>query len=87
MYTECMSATVETTIRVPTGLRDQIRAGAARHRLKQADYLSLALRELEQAEFLRSVAQITWDAEALGEARPWDEAGLAGELDPWEPGQ
>jgi len=56
-----MSVVEETTIRVPVQLRDQIRAGAAERRLKQADFIRLALRELEQAEFLRSVTATAWD--------------------------
>lgn len=61
LYTWRMSVVEETTIRVPVQLRDQIRAGAAERRLKQADFIRLALRELEQAEFLRSVTATAWD--------------------------
>ena len=82
-----MSATEETTIRVPVSLRNQIRSEAAQRRLKQADLISLALRELEQAEYLRAVAATDWDGEAAAEARQWDEADLSTELDPWEPNQ
>jgi len=80
-----MSSVEETTIRVPVTLRDQIRSGAAERRLKQADYIGLALRELKQAEFLRSVAATAWDQDALTEAREWDQADLSTGLDPWEP--
>jgi len=77
-----MSIAEETTIRVPVSLRDQIRSGAAERRLKQSDFISLALRELEQAEFLRTVAATNWDAGA----REWDDADLSTGMDPWEPG-
>ncbi|MCL2471409.1 MAG: hypothetical protein FWF25_06685 [Propionibacteriaceae bacterium] len=80
-----MSPSEETTIRVPVSLRDQIRSGAVERRLKQADFISLALRELEQAEFLRSVAAIEWDDEAVRESQEWDEANLDSAMDPWEP--
>ena len=83
-YTWCMSTMEETTIRVPVSLRDQIRSGAAQRRLKQADFISLALRELEQAEFLRAVAATDW-GDATTEAREWDEADLSAGIDPWEP--
>ena len=46
--------------------------------------LTLALRELEQADFLKSVAEIQWD-EADTETRDWQDADLTGPLDPWEP--
>ena len=80
-----MSVLEETTIRVPVSLRDRIRTGAAEHRLKQADFIRLALRELEQAEFLRTVAETTWDNQAIAEAQDWDDADLISELDPWSP--
>ncbi|MCL1898463.1 MAG: hypothetical protein FWG16_06545 [Micrococcales bacterium] len=80
-----MSAVEETTIRVPMDLRNQIRTGAAERRLKQADFISLALRELEQAEFLRQVAAVNWDDEAIAEAKQWDQAGLSVGMDPWAP--
>ena len=76
---------LETTIRVPVILRDQIRSEAAKRRLKQADLISLALRELEHAEFLRTVAAIDWDDEAVAEAREWDAADLSSGVDPWNP--
>ena len=85
-YTECMSSTAETTIRLPVELRDAIRAEASSRGLKQADVIALALRELGQAEFLRSVSSVRWDDEAAAEAREWDDAPLATGLDPWEPG-
>lgn len=80
----CMKAP-ETTIRVPVSLRERIRSAAARRGLKQAELVELALTELDQAEFLRSVAAVEWDEEADSEAREWDEAGLEGPLDPWDP--
>ncbi|MCL2787038.1 MAG: hypothetical protein FWD59_00820 [Micrococcales bacterium] len=80
-----MSVVQETMIRVPASLRDRIRSGAAERRLKQADYISLALRELEQAEFLRAVAATEWDDQAVVEAREWDEADLSTGIDPWDP--
>jgi hypothetical protein len=83
-----MSAVRETTIRVPVGLRDQIKVEAGRRGLRQADLLALALRELDQAEFLRAVEAADWegeaDAEATAEDREWDDADLTGPLDPWE---
>ncbi|MDR2566080.1 MAG: hypothetical protein LBC97_08490 [Bifidobacteriaceae bacterium] len=79
-----MRSAEETTIRVPVAIRDEIKAEASRLGVKQADLLSLALRELKQAQFLRSVAAVEWDDEAAAEAAEWDAAGLAGELDPWE---
>ena len=78
-----MSVVPETTIRVPIDLRDSIRAEAAARRIRQADLLRLALRELEQAEFFRSVAATAWEGEA--EAVSWEEADLVAALDPWEP--
>lgn len=78
-----MSIAAETTIRVPVGLRDHIRTQAAAHGLNQAEFLHLALRELEQAEFLRSVAETDWDDDA--DTRAWDDADLSTALDPWEP--
>jgi len=79
-----MSITEETTIRVPVALRDQIRTQATIRGLKQADLLTLALRELEQADFLRSVAEVHWD-ETDPETREWEDADLTEPLDPWEP--
>jgi hypothetical protein len=70
---------------VPVTLRDAIKAEASRHGLKQADLLELALRELKQADFLRAVAAVEWDAEAAAEAAEWDAADLSGRLDPWDP--
>jgi hypothetical protein len=78
-----MSA-AETTIRVPVRLRERIKTAAARRGMKQADLVELALTELDQAEFLRSVAAVDWDEEAAAEAREWDEAGLDGSVDPWD---
>ena len=80
-----MSIAEETTIRVPVGLRDQIRLEAASHGLKQADLIRLALRELEQADFLRRVAATEWDDHA--DEQTWDKADLVAPLDPWEPSQ
>lgn len=80
-----MSSPGETTIRVPTSLRERIKVEAARRGLKQADLIELALRELDQAEFLRAVSTVDWDEEAVAEARDWDEAELSGPMDPWEP--
>ncbi|MDR1295211.1 MAG: hypothetical protein LBK59_09730 [Bifidobacteriaceae bacterium] len=79
-----MSAGQETTIRVPTGLRDQIKGEARRRGLKQAELLAVALRELQQAEFLRAVAAADWGGATRTEDRQWDDADLAGPLDPWE---
>ncbi|MDR0489021.1 MAG: hypothetical protein LBG99_06455 [Propionibacteriaceae bacterium] len=79
-----MSTVQETTIRVPTALRDQIRAQAAARHVKQADLLTAALRELEQAEFLRAVAQTAWD-ESNPEDQSWDRADLSTPMDMWEP--
>ena len=53
--------------------------------LRPSTVIELALRELEQAEFLRSVAAIEWDDEAEAEARAWDEAGSEDPIDPWDP--
>lgn len=78
-----MTVSEETTIRLPVALRDQIRAQARSHGLRQADLLGLALRELQQAEFLRAVAVVDWDDEA--DSQEWDEADLAADLDPWQP--
>lgn len=72
-------------IRVPVDLRDLVRSEAARRGVTQSDVLTLAMRELAQAEFLREVAAVRWDDEATAEAREWDDADLAGPLDPWEP--
>lgn len=80
-----MSGSAETTIRVPVALRSRIKAQAARRGMKQADLIDLALRELDQADFLRAVAAVHWDDEAIAEAREWDEADLSGSLDSWEP--
>ena len=80
-----MSVTQETTIRVPVTLRDKIRLGAAERSIRQADFIDLALRELEQAEFLRAVSEVAWDEEPAAEARQWDETDLSAELDPWDP--
>ncbi|MDR1152890.1 MAG: hypothetical protein LBK72_10560 [Bifidobacteriaceae bacterium] len=84
-----MSTAHETTIRVPVSLRDRIRIEAGKRRLRQSDLLALALRELDQAEFLRAVEAANWDADADAEAaaenRAWDDADLTGPLDPWDP--
>ena len=81
-----MSPTLETTIRVPGELRDRLKAEAGRRGATQADVIVLALRELKQAEFLRAVAAVEWDAEAAAEAREWDAADLGGDpVDPWAP--
>ena len=77
-----MSVIQETTIRVPVALRDLIRDEAGARGLRQADLLRLALKELEQAEFLRSVAATTWDN--APENHDWDDADLVSGLDPWE---
>ena len=52
----------ETTIRVPVFLRERVKAEAARSGLTQADLIELARRELDQAEFLRAVGAVEWDA-------------------------
>lgn len=75
----------ETTIRVPVGLRERIKAEANRRGLKQADLVELALRELDQADFLRAVAATEWDDATDTDAREWDDADLVGRIDPWEP--
>lgn len=80
-----MSTAEETTIRVPVSLRERIKVAAAKHGMRQADLVELALRELDQAEFVRAVAAVEWDSEATAEAREWDEADLGGPADPWEP--
>ncbi|MCL1907684.1 MAG: hypothetical protein FWG08_07255 [Propionibacteriaceae bacterium] len=80
-----MSIVQETTIRVPVDLRDKIKAGATERRLRQAEYIDLAIKELEHAEFLRAVAAIEWDEEAIAEAREWDDAPLVANLEPWDP--
>lgn len=80
-----MKSSGETTIRVPTGLRDRIKEEAARRGVKQADLVDLALRELAQAEFLRAVASTEWDEAANAEAREWDDADLGDRMDPWQP--
>ena len=72
-------------IRVPTDLRDRVRSEATKRGITQSDVLALAMRELEQAEFLRAVAAVRWDADAVAEAREWDDADLSTSLDPWEP--
>jgi len=78
-----MSPPAESSIRVPSVLRDHIRQAAAKRGLKQAELLERALRELEQADFLRQVAETAWDDDTLAEAKAWDEADLASNLDPW----
>jgi len=78
-----MSVIQETTIRVPVALRDLIRREAGARGLRQADLLRLALNELEQAEFLRSVAATAWDD--APENRDWDDADLVSPPDPWQP--
>lgn len=85
VYTERMSVGRETTIRVPVVLRERIKAEAAKRGVNQAQLVEIALRELDQAEFLRSVEAVDWDDEAEDEAREWDAADLSGDLDPWEP--
>ena len=80
-----MAPVGETTIRVPSALRDHIRTEANARGLKQADLIELALRELEQADFLKRVAGVEWDDEALAEAKAWDDAAIATALDPWVP--
>ncbi|GAA4722690.1 hypothetical protein GCM10023216_10000 [Isoptericola chiayiensis] len=65
-----------TSLRVSTELRDKIRDGAQRHRETQAEYIARALRELEQAEFLRAVAAERYDDEDLDEATDWLDADL-----------
>jgi len=80
-----MSLVDETTIRLPVTLRDQIRSEAAAHGVRQADLLRLALRELEQAEFLRTVATTIWDDETIMGAQEWQDASLTDLADPWEP--
>lgn len=85
-YTKCMSE-ADTTMRVPVELRDRIRRAASQRGLKQSALVELALRELEQAEFLRSVAAVQWDEAARDEADDWDAADLAESTDPWAPRQ
>jgi predicted transcriptional regulator len=75
----------ETTIRVPGTLRDKVKAMAAHQGMTQAELIDRALRELEQAEFLRSVAATEWDAHADAETSAWDSSDLAGGMDPWQP--
>lgn len=79
-----MSLTSETTIRLPIGLRDRIKQAAAERGVKQSTLIELALRELDQAEFLRSVAATEWDTEAMLDADDWENADLAGPIDPWD---
>ena len=78
-----MAPSTDSSIRVPSVLRDRIRQAAARRGLKQAELLERALRELEQADFLRQVAATTWDDAALAEAKAWDDADLVSNVDPW----
>jgi Arc/MetJ-type ribon-helix-helix transcriptional regulator len=80
-----MQGTPETTIRVPVTLRERLRDHVRERGLKNADVIALALRELEQAEFLRAVAAVEWDAAAGAEADEWDEADRGKVApDPWE---
>ena len=79
------SSAEETTIRVPVALRDQVRIEATARGIKQSDVIALALRELQQADFLRRVAEVEWGQGAQHEAKQWDDAELAASLDPWEP--
>jgi len=81
-----MSGHSAAMIRVPVDLRDLVRSEAARRGVTQSDVLTLAMRELAQADFLRAVAAVQWDDEAVDEAHEWDEADLSGPLYPWEPG-
>lgn len=74
-------------MRVPVELRDRIRRAASQRGLKQSALVELALRELEQAEFLRAVAAVQWDEAARDEADDWDAADLAQIADPWAPRQ
>lgn len=81
----CMSAgALETTIRVPIALRDRIREVAEKRGVKQSEAIELAFRELAQADFLRSVASVEWDAEAVAEALEWDDAAIDAPLEKWD---
>ncbi|MDR2113722.1 MAG: hypothetical protein LBO75_00390 [Bifidobacteriaceae bacterium] len=80
-----MNTGPDTTIRVSCSLREQVKAHAAQRGIKQADLIALALRELEQTEFLRAVAATEWDLESESEAKAWDGSDLAGGLEPWSP--
>ncbi|MCL2788242.1 MAG: hypothetical protein FWD59_07080 [Micrococcales bacterium] len=75
-----------TTIKVPSDLRDFIRAEAAKAGTTQADYVAQAVRELSQRGFLRAAAEQRPDDEYVREARQWDNADLAAPMrdDPGE---
>lgn len=83
-YTQCMSHSTDTTIRLSAALRDRIKEAAAKRGVKQSTVIELGLRELEQSEFLRSVAAVEWDDEAAAEADEWEDADLTGPFDPWD---
>jgi len=65
-----------TTIKVPSGLRDLIKAEAAKAGTTQADYIAQAVREMSQRGFLRAAAAQRPDEEYLRQARQWDNADL-----------
>lgn len=66
-----------TTIKVPKGLRDRIRVEATARHLSQAEFISSAIDEMKQAEFLRAVANQEPDSDYLAEFREWDDAKIA----------
>lgn len=67
----------QTSLRVPTTLRDRIKAGAEQHGETQADYIARALRELEHRELIAAIAgEAPYDDEELAELYEWDQADL-----------
>lgn len=65
-----------TTIKVPTELRDRVKAAASSGE-SQADTIARALDRLERAQFLEAMARQVPDAEYLAEAAQWERASLA----------
>ena len=66
-----------TTVKVPSDLRDLIRAEAAKAGTTQAEYIAQAVREMRQRGFLRAAAAQRPDDEYLRETRQWDNLDLA----------
>ena len=69
-----------TTIKLPVDLRDLVRDGAAQHGCTQAEYINRAIREFEQAEFLRAAAAQRPDHQYEADFAEWDNSQLVSVL-------
>ena len=71
-----------TTMKLPTTLRDRIKHNAKQRGQTMSEYVDSALRELEQAEFIRAAQAQRPDKQYLQQFAEWD-SGAGPELAEW----